>query len=170
MEKNVIKTIREAFKIAYSNKLLKESSEELAGDMSPNELAQAEAKYPRWISGRLNNLKWGKGGSQAVENYLIEKAVEEYKQTKDKKIHDAIANFYYPDKNGLLYNQITKTGRYSNVIMGALRAAKKLNLLEDLLFNAWTQSIGDVSKFDEYITEYTTDSPYGIMASFKEQA
>ena len=172
MEKNVIKTIREAFKIAYSNKLIKESSIKMAKELEktdPNGFNKAEAMYPRWISGRLNNFKWGKGGSQAIENYLIEKAAEEYKQTKDKKIHDAIANFYYPDKNGLLYNYITNTSRYSNVIMGALRDAKKLNLLEDLLFNAWTQSIGDVSKFDEYITEYTTDSPYGIGSLLKNK-
>lgn len=168
MEKNVIKVIREAFKIAYSNKLLKESSEDLAGDMNPGELAQAETMYPRWISGRLNNFRWGEG-KYAIENYLIEKAVEEYKQTKDKKIHDAISNFYYPGKGGQLYNFIKEKSRYSNVIIGALRDAKKLNLLEDLLFNAWTQSIGDVSKFDEYIKEYTTDSPYGIGPLLKNK-
>jgi len=168
MEKNVIKTIREAFKVAYVNKIIKESSEDLANEMNPNDLAKAEAQYPRWISGRLNDFKWGKE-KQAIENYLIEKAVEEYKQTGDKKIHDAIANFYYPSKNGLLYNFIKNTSRYSNVIIGALRDAKKLNLFEDLLFNAWTQSVGDVSKFNEYIKEYTTDSPYGIGSLLKNK-
>ena len=169
MEENiVIKTIREAFKIAYSNKLLKESAEDLANNMNPDDLAKAEAMYPRWVAGRLNNLKWGTS-TQAIENYLIEKAVEEYKQSKDKKIHDAIANFYYPEKNGLLYNYMQNKSRYANKIIGALRDAKKLNLFEDLLFNAWTQSIGDVAKFDEYINEYLTDSPYGIGSLLKNK-
>jgi hypothetical protein len=164
MEQNiVIKTIREAFKVAYSNKILKESAEDLANNMNPDDLARAEAIYPRWVAGRLNNLKWG-SSKQSIENYLIEKAVEEYKQSKDKKIHDAVANFYYPGKFGLLYNYMQNKSRYSNSIIGALKAAKKLNLFEDLLFNAWTQSIGDVSKFDEYINEYAVDSPYGIGA------
>lgn len=161
MEKNVVKTIREAFKLAYLNKILKEASADLASRMDTQELAHAERLYPRWISGRLSNLRWGKENKK-VENYLIEKAVEEYKQTGDKKIHDAIANFYYPNKNGLLYNHIKNTSRYSAPIIGNLRKANKLPLFNDLLFNAWTRSLGDVTKFDEIIQKYTTDSSYGI--------
>jgi hypothetical protein len=42
MEKILIRTIREAFKIAYINKLINESSEGMARKLSPQELKKAE--------------------------------------------------------------------------------------------------------------------------------
>lgn len=162
MEQNVIKTIREAFRIAYINKMLKESSEDMARKLEPNELSQAEAKYPSWISGRLP-LKWGKanGLSDAAQNYLIEKAVEEYKQSGDKRIQDAISLFYYPTENSKVYNYLKRDAR----LIGALKSRYKENwesAFNDVVLNAWAQSIGDVVKFEESIKKYIKDSAYGI--------
>jgi hypothetical protein len=161
MEQNVIKTIREAFKIAYANKMLKESSEDMARSMDPNELRQAETKYPSWVSGRLP-LRWGATKlSDAAENYLVEKAVEEYKQSGDKKIQDALSLFYYPYEGSKVYNYLKKDNR----LIGALRKRYGNSweeAFDDVVLNAWTQSVGDVTKFEETIKKYVKDSAYGI--------
>jgi hypothetical protein len=161
MEQNVIKTIREAFKMAYTNKILKESSEDMARYMDPNELRKAEAKYPSWVSGRLP-LRWGATKlGDAIENYLVEKAVEEYKQSGDKKIQDALSLFYYPYERSKIYNYLKKDVR----IIAALRKRYKEDwqiAFDEVALNAWTQSIGDVRVFDEVIKKYVKDSRYGI--------
>ena len=162
MEQNVIKTIREAFNIAYANKILRESSEDMSRRMDPNELAKAEALYPSWVSGR-KNLKWGgtNGLSGTPENYLVEKAVEEYKQSGDKKIQDALSLFYYPYEGSKIYNYLKKDVR----IIAALRKRYKEDwqiAFDEVVLNGWTQSIGDVRVFDEVIKKYVKDSNYGI--------
>lgn len=161
MEQNVIKTIREAFKIAYINKMLKESSEDMARSMDPNEFRQAEAKYPSWISGRLP-LRWGATKmSDAAENYLVEKAVEEYKQSGDKKIQDALSLFYYPYEESKVWRYLKKDNR----LIGALRkryGSSWEEAFDDVVLNAWTQSVGDVTKFEDTIKKYVKDSAYGI--------
>ena len=163
MEQNVIKTIREAFNIAYANKILKESSENMARTMDPNEFRQAEAKYSSWISGRLP-LKWGDKGnnlSNAAENYLVEKAVEEYKQSGDKKIQDAISLFYYPYERSKVYNYLKKDNRLISALKSRYKESWE-NAFDDVVLNAWAQSVGDVAKFDETIKKYVKDNAYGI--------
>lgn len=163
MEQNVIKTIREAFKIAYVNKMLKESSEDMARSIDPAELRKAEAKYPSWISGRLP-LRWGAKAnelSDAAENYLVEKAVEEYKQSGDKKIQDALSLFYYPYENSKVWRYLKKDNR----LISALRKRYGNSweeAFDDVVLNAWTQSVGDVTKFEDTIKKYVKDSTYGI--------
>ena len=179
MEQNVVKTIREAFKIAYINKILKESSESMAGKLNPDEFAAAEAKYPSWISGRLP-LRWGKadGLSDAAQNYLIEKAVEEYKQSKNKKIHDAISTFYEPKLISVSKNE--KTGEYESfgnkvynrfkkdprIISKFSKLGKKetewMEDYQEVLKNAHTQALVDLNQFEQTIEKYKTDNPNGI--------
>ena len=169
MEQNVIKTIREAFNIAYFSKLLKESSEDLASKLNPDEFAEAEKKYPSWVSGRLP-LRWGKadGLGYPAQNYIIEKAVEEYKQSGDKKIHDALSAFYYPAPGSFLSKMMKKDGR----LMQALRKRYGNSwegAFDDVSLNAWTQSLGDVSKFEDSLQKYTKDGAYGIGPLLKTQ-
>jgi len=164
MNKNIVKTIREAFKIAYTSKLLKEASEDLAAKLSPEELRLAETIYPRWISGRLRLRFGSKEATPAVQNYLIEKAVEEYKQTGDKKIHDAISYFYYPLARTKTYNAI-KMGKYGSAIAQNLRIKFGNNWedgFQENVLTAWALSLGDPTIFDEIISTYTQDSPTGI--------
>lgn len=162
MEQNVVKTIREAFRIAYINKMLKESSEDMSRSMNPEELAQAEARYPSWVSGRLP-LKWGKaqGLSDAAQNYLIEKGVEEYKQSGDKRIQDAISSFYYPTENSKVYNYLKRDNRLISALKNRYRESWE-SAFNDVVLNAWAQSIGDVVKFEDTIKKYVKDSAYGI--------
>jgi hypothetical protein len=162
MEQNVIKTIREAFNIAYTNKMLKEASEDIAKRVKPDEFRQVEALYPSWISGR-KNLRWGgtNGISGTPENYLVEKAVEEYKQSGDKKIQEAVSMFYYPYEGSKVYNYLMQDVR----IIAALKSRYKedwKSAFDDVVLNAWAQSIGDVSIFDESIKKYKKDNRYGI--------
>ena len=161
MEQNVIKTIREAFNIAYANKILKESSENMARTMDPNEFRQAEAKYSSWISGRLP-LRWGATKmSDAAENYLVEKAVEEYKQSGDKKIQDALSLFYYPYEESKAWRYLKKDNRLISALKSRYGNSWE-EAFDDVVLNAWAQSVGDVAKFDETIKKYVKDSPYGI--------
>jgi hypothetical protein len=162
MEQNVIKTIREAFNIAYTNKMLKEASEDIAKRVKPDEFRQVEALYPSWISGR-KNLRWGgtNGISGTPENYLVEKAVEEYKQSGDKKIQEAVSMFYYPYEGSKVYNYLMQDVR----IIAALKSRYKedwKSAFDEVALNAWAQSIGDVSIFDESIKKYKKDNRYGI--------
>jgi hypothetical protein len=162
MEQNVIKTIREAFNIAYTNKMLKEASEDIAKRVKPDEFRQVEALYPSWISGR-KNLRWGgtNGISGTPENYLVEKAVEEYKQSGDKKIQEAVSMFYYPYEGSKVYNYLMQDVRTIAALKSRYKEDWK-SAFDDVVLNAWAQSIGDVSIFDESIKKYKKDNRYGI--------
>ena len=162
MEQNVIKTIREAFNIAYTNKMLKEASEDIAKRVKPDEFRQVEALYPSWISGR-KNLRWGgtDGISGTPENYLVEKAVEEYKQSGDKRIQEAVSMFYYPYEGSKVYNYLKKDVRTIAALKDRYKEDWQI-AFDEVALNAWTQSIGDVRVFDEVIKKYVKDSSYGI--------
>jgi hypothetical protein len=69
--------------------------------------------------------------------------------------------FYYPSPNSKVYNYLKRDNRLIQALKNRYKESWEEALLE-VLFNAWTQSIGDVSKFEESIAKYTTDSPYGI--------
>ncbi len=145
MEKVIIKTIREAFKKAYINKLLKESAGDMAAGMSPQELMTAEKMYNLWIGGRANpalGLSGVKSGGKKIKfgneekqfNYIVEKALEEYKQTHDDNLRSRIAQLFYPTKGSKTYNmtmdpnsKIPGAGTsYGNAIAQALRKIQKL--------------------------------------------
>ena len=171
MEKTITKTIREAFKKAYVNKILKESSEELSKKLSPAELKKAEEIYPRWAIGRKNILLGDE--SNNIINYLVEKGVEEYKQTRDDKLRQAIVAIYEPK----VYSSNRETGPQGNATFKAMMSSKisghlrkrfgstRLEDAQDMARNAWVYSIGNPEVFNKIINRYT-DGPTGIGAMF----
>jgi hypothetical protein len=166
MEKILLRTIREAFKVAFINKLINESSEGMARKLSAQELQKAEELYHSWISGsRRGRLHFG-DLDEKTENYLIEKAVEEYKQSKSKQIHDAISTFYYPDPNygsRKMYNIISKDGAVNS------NRAKLANPedFEVFLGGAYAERMINPVKFDEIVDKYNIDSDTGVGGLFK---
>lgn len=164
MEKQVIKTIREAFKIAYINKLIKEAASDLALKLTQPEVEEVNRIYPKWINREkgYRDYQWGKAGglSPDAQSYLIEKAIEDYKGSRSKLAHDAIALFYYPFANSLTYNTITQ--QQGSKILDALGGADKKGHLQTVLPVAWDYSLGDPSVFDVYIDEYVENKKNGI--------
>ena len=163
MEKILIRTIREAFKIAYINKLINESSEGMARKLSPQELKKAEELYTPWIKGS-QRLYFGKVGD-SIENYLVEKAVEEYKDSNSKQIQDAITAFYYPDPNygsKKMYDIISKNGA---VLANKAKMANPDDF-DDYILDAYSERMVDPAKFDEIVDKYKTESNTGIGSLF----
>jgi hypothetical protein len=164
MEKILLRTIREAFKIAFINKLINESSEALAQKLSPQELQKAEALYAPWIKGS-KQIYFGDLDSN-TENYLIEKAVEEYKSSRNKKIHDAISTFYYPDPNfgsRKMYTIISN----DNAVKGKKAELTNPEDFDVFLGGAYTERMVDPVKFDEIVDKYNVDSDTGIGSLFR---
>lgn len=171
MEKTITKTIREAFKKAYINKILKESSEELSKKLNPAELKKAEEIYPKWATGRKNIVLGDE--SNNIINYLVEKGVEEYKQTRDEKLRQAIVSVYQP----IVFSSNKETGPQGNAVFKAMMSSKisghlrkrfgsiRLEDAQDAAGNAWAYSIGDPEVFNKIINRYT-DGPTGIGAMF----
>jgi hypothetical protein len=156
MEKTIIKTIREAFKKAYINKLLKESSDDMARKMTPALLKIAEENYPLFISGR-KSYEYSKK-NQLLVNYLVEKAVEEYKQTKDDRIRQAISAVYYPSgEHTLMYTNAVKDGAIQSNLRKRWGNAWKNSLLDNLI-EAWEHALGNPEAFDSLVNSYKGDT------------
>jgi len=168
MEKIILKTIREAFKIAYINKLIKESSEEMAKKLTQDQLRVAENMYNRWISGRLN-LELGKQDDQVL-NYIIEKGSEEYKQTKDSRLRDAIASAFYPNSdNGgnKMYKILINYKPFLQNIKKRFGEKGWRNVSEDAIANAFVKVVMDPTNFEKIIDSYKGDiSGSGIVPLF----
>ena len=195
MEKTIIRTIREAFKKAYINKLIKESAENMAKDLSPEEFRNAENLYKLFVSGKIHpELISGKDASgkdvlgyfktnrvltspkgkkveQAVNtsynrkmlNYAIEKAIEEYRSTKDTKIKDAIVSLYNPKISKLVLNTLKKQPGVISNLKSAYGQAWESEF-ENAAGEAWLQAVGEPEAFNDIIDSYTTDNPDGIGA------
>lgn len=158
MEKKIIKTIREAFKVAYISKLLKESPEEFSKKLTKEELVYAESIYPSFVAG-TSGITWG-NLNKNVQNYLIEKAVDEYRQSDSKKIQNSIATFYYPTEGSEIYKYIKQKSKYStenNKNLVSRFGENSEFYFSDILLNAWTQYILDDNYFKRTI-EYFKDN------------
>lgn len=167
MNLNISKTIREAFNVVYINKLLKEDSEYWANNMSPDELSKAEKEYYLFVAGK-SNLMWGDLKAN-IQNYIIEKASEEYRQTKNKKIHNAIMTFYYPSEGSKLFNYIREDSFFKKKVLPLLIKRFKDNwniVLPDILNNAWTHSIADLNKFEKIVNTYVNAYREDGISSF----
>jgi len=168
MEKIILKTIREAFKIAYINKLIKEGSEDIAKKLTPDQLRVAENMYNRWVSGR-QHLELGKQDEQVL-NYIIQKGVEEYKQTKDSRLRDAIASVFYPNsENGgnKIYKILINYKPFLQNIKKRFGEKGWRNVAEDVIGNAFVKVVMDPNNFEKIIDSYKGDvAGSGIIPLF----
>lgn len=188
MEKIIIKTIREAIKLAYYKKMLSESSEDVAKVLAPDKLRDAEALYRLFVTNRVapgfdggsaktTQTLIGKGGKKMLRdrrfyydnkmiNYVIEKAVEEYKQTKDSRIRDAVAGIYDPGRSQKIYNILLKTPGVITAIKGAFGNDYSEQDVMDVFKTAWIEFILDPAGFDNIIDHYQEGGQTGIGALF----
>jgi hypothetical protein len=177
MEKIILKTIREAFKIAYINKLIKEGSEELAKKLTQDQLRVAENMYNRWINGRLH-LEFGKQDADVL-NYIIEKGAEEYKQTKDTRLRDAIATVFRPISTGggnaIYRTMMSGESMESRAFISNMKRRfgnRWKEEAEDAIANTFVKFIIDPKNFDRILDSYkgdTSKTGTGISSLFMQR-
>lgn len=168
MEKIIIKTIREAFKKAYINKLLKEGSDDLLNKLNPNMRQKAMELYPLWISGK-KRIKYGEI-NQDTMNYILERAIEEYKQTKDDRIRNVIASAFYPENGSKIWVRLKYHSPYSKQVFSAIRQSRGESVsdseieeeINDLISEGWIEALGSAEGFNKLLDLYKTDSETGI--------
>lgn len=162
MEKIILKTIREAFKIAYFNKLIKESTEDMAKKLTADQLRVAENNYNLWINGKkdISDLA-NRQGENIVLNYMIEKALEEYKQTKDSRLKDKISVLFYPEPKKKIWSRLKYTNHpYRDQIEKNLKLAFGdywQDYFDDVAAEAWQQTLQEPGSFDEIANSYKGD-------------
>ncbi len=143
--------IREAFNTAYLNKLLNESVESLAAQLSPDQKANADKiveimanKGPGW-----EKYTWTPDGSNGVSpkewNYVVEKLAELAKTTGDKKYKDALG-YAYNFSSKYVNNELQTSALYNTIYkkLSATSALERLlqtdpDALDKYLSMAWAR-------------------------------
>jgi len=155
LEKKIKKIVRETFQSFYLNRLLKEDYSDLLKTIPPAKAKELDMLYNYWISKK--NFQFNELNPSDME-FILLKAIEEYKQTRDKKIHDKISYLFYPTKESGLANIVlanTIAGR--NLGGGIIKNLKSRfgenwkDALEEIILNAWTIIIADQKSFEEII-------------------
>lgn len=158
LENKIKKIVRETFQSFYFNRILKEDYSDLLKTIPPAKARELDMLYNYWMTKKnfqLNEL------NSEYANFILSKAVEEYKQTKDKKIHDKISYLFYPSKgsgidNIMLSNKISS----KNLGSGLTKNLKSRfgenwrNGLEEIVLNAWTLTIANENFFNRIINLY----------------
>jgi len=106
MERQLRMIIKESLKKAMGNVLL-EGSEKFASNLNPQELEAAKKLFNRMkkMGGNSDvNLDFTSNDRrEIIFNYAVERAIEEYEQTRDESLLSAIKAAYPPQSNKLQF-------------------------------------------------------------------
>jgi len=173
IESKIKKIVRETFQSFYLNRLLKEDYSDLLKTIPPAKAKELDMLYNFWMSKK--NFQFNELNPKDME-FILLKAIEEYKQTRDKKIHDKISYLFYPTKESNLANIVlTNTISSKNLGAGIVKKLKSRfkevwkDALEEIILNAWTSTIADQNVFDRIINSYDIKSAKNLFLTILQQ-